>query len=344
MTQALHPSHAPHSVPAIQALDDRLYVVTCISNPARYHARYRLYRTFAKHVQDSGAELYTIEVAYGQRAWEVTETGNPNHVQLRTTEELWHKENLQNLALARLPATARYVAFVDADFTFLRPDWAQETMQTLQHHPVVQMFSSVSYVNAQDEITNSAPGWVASWLSGEPMQAKGQCVRNELFGQTIISNDYGTAGRTHLGAPGGAWAWRIADLSKVGGLLDFSILGSGDWHMAAGLIGAMELTLLDTYQPSFNDMLLNWQARAERVVKRNVGLVRGTAVHHYHGPMVKRNYQARKTILAKHQFDPRKDISRDHQGLWQWNDDNTPRMWALRDDVRAYFRSRDEDK
>jgi hypothetical protein len=45
-----------------------------------------------------------------------------------------------NSAVARLPDDWQYMAWVDADITFLRPDWVQETIQQLQHHAVVQMF------------------------------------------------------------------------------------------------------------------------------------------------------------------------------------------------------------
>jgi len=37
--------------------------------------------------------LYTVEISYGDRPFEVTTPDNPRDLQLRTEHELWHKEN-----------------------------------------------------------------------------------------------------------------------------------------------------------------------------------------------------------------------------------------------------------
>ncbi len=104
----------------IHAHSGKLHVVTAISNPVRYRSRYRLYRQFAQHVADAGAELTTVEVAFGSRPFEVTDAGHSRHIQLRSREELWFKENALNIGISRLPADAEYTAVVDADFTFAR--------------------------------------------------------------------------------------------------------------------------------------------------------------------------------------------------------------------------------
>ena len=95
-----------------------LHVIAVISNPVRYASRERLYRDFARHVEQAGATLWTVEAAYGDRPHLITEPTNPRHLQLRTKHELWHKENLVNLGIARLPADWKYVAWVDADVMF----------------------------------------------------------------------------------------------------------------------------------------------------------------------------------------------------------------------------------
>src|SRR6202035_3379899 len=48
-------------------------------------------------------------------------------------------------------AEAKYVAWIDADVKFNRPDWAQETMQLLQHYDVLQMFSHAQDVGPDYE-------------------------------------------------------------------------------------------------------------------------------------------------------------------------------------------------
>src|SRR5690242_3950084 len=74
-----------------------LYVVTMISNPVRYRKRWDLYEKFIRHVHDAGAIPITVEVAFGNRAFAITHPDNPFHVQLRTPDELWIKENALNV-------------------------------------------------------------------------------------------------------------------------------------------------------------------------------------------------------------------------------------------------------
>jgi hypothetical protein len=86
----------------IQPFPDRLHVVTAIINPQRFRSRYELFWAFEKRVRDAGAILHVAEVAFGGRPFEVTEPANPNHLQLRTNVELWHKENALNLLIANV--------------------------------------------------------------------------------------------------------------------------------------------------------------------------------------------------------------------------------------------------
>ena len=65
----------------------------------------------------------------------------------------------------------------------------------------------------------------------------------------------------------------------------------------------------------------------------------GTVDHAFHGTKVNRRYVERWGILKRHGYDPLADIKRDWQGLLQLTG-NKPK---LRDDLRIYFRQRDED-
>ena len=75
----------------------------------------------------------------------------------------------------------------------------------------------------------------------------------------------------------------------------------------------------------------------------NIGAVDGTLLHYWHGKKRLRGYNSREDILIEHAFDPRIDLHRDWQGLWQLADAGTARSLALRDKFRGYFRSRNED-
>jgi hypothetical protein len=345
----IHPAHAPHSVPAIQPIDKKLHVITCISNPIRYHSRYRLYRSFEKHMLDSGVQLYTIECAFGDRPFEIVPNNNSNpynpvkYIGVRTKEELWLKENLMNIAIQHLPLDAEYIACIDADFTFSRSDWAQETIQQLQHYQVVQMFSTVGYMNNNHEMIRHRLGYLQTYhnfLDG----------KNSAFAAANIPPipiypypDGRKPGWIDVGAPGAAWAYRREAINHLGGLVDFCILGSGDYFMAAGLIGFMSKVVPNSYSPSLKAKLYHWATLAERNIRRNVGIVPGTVLHGWHGRLSERGYGSREKILINQQFDPNTDLKRDSQGVFQLEDDNTLRFIKLRDSIRNYFRLRNED-
>lgn len=137
-----------------------LDVVAVVSNPCRYRSRYDLYRAFERHMLDSGVRLTTVEMAFGGREFEVTESGNPRHVQVRSSFELWHKENLIRLGVSRLPSDWASVAWIDADVQFARSDWCQETLHALQHYSVVQPWSQVIEVTPDFESYDTGMGLV----------------------------------------------------------------------------------------------------------------------------------------------------------------------------------------
>jgi hypothetical protein len=310
-------------------LSDPLYVVCVVFNSPRFRTRWRLYEDFALHVSRAPtAILYTVEVAFGDRAFAVTQAGHPRHIQLRTPHELWLKENAINLGVARLPADWKYVAWVDADLAFVRDDWADETVHQLQHYAVVQMFSQWISLSAGYESLGIGSSFMDLWLHG------------------ALTREWSEAypyPRRHIkelpGAPGGATACRREAWDALGGLIDWTILGSGDSYMANALVGRVEQVLSKRFHPRYRELILEWQARAHRSVRRNVGVVKGLMLHHWHGSHRRRGYETRNNILIEHQFDPDQDLKRDWQGLYQL----TGRSIALRDAIRRYFHERDED-
>ncbi len=331
---------------ATQPLPDKLYVVTAISNPCRYRTRYDLYEAFARQVAASGALLYTVELAFGARPFEVTQAGNPQHVQVRGSCELWHKENLLNLGIARLPPEAQYIATIDADLTFARPDWVQETLQQLQHYPLVQMFSDIQQLDSGSKSIGQGLSFVEAWQRGMLLKTpNGQASSTLAFHPNKVKlPPYPPPGCCELGAPGGAWAYCRSTLDALGGLMEDSLVGAADYFMAAALYGLADLVLATGYTPAFVASVKQWEARALAHVKKNVGVVSGLVLHHWHGPMAARGYGERWQLLVKHQFNPATDLKRDSQGLLTLEDNGDPRLVALRDDLRQYFRSRNEDQ
>jgi hypothetical protein len=304
---------------------DKLDVVTVIFNPWRYRSRYALYRNFARDCAAAGVRLWTVEIAFGERPFEVTDAGNPRHIQLRTSDELWLKENALNLAFQRLPLDAKYVAWVDADVKFARHDWASETVHRLQHYAVVQMFSEAIDLCPDHRPLNLHKGFAALYHS-------------ENFDIHAAAYE-ATVGPTWH--PGFAWAARRQTLDDLGGLFDVGILGAGDRHFATALVGQVDSTH-HHYTPlqSYISLLNDYQTRAEKYVRRNLGMVPGLINHYWHGSKINRFYTDRWKILVNNRFCPHQHLKRNTQGLLIFDHQAPVR---LRDEIRFYFSVRNED-
>jgi hypothetical protein len=308
----------------------KLQVVTCISNPMRYESRVRLYRRFAEHMHASGVTLTTVELQYGERPFQVTEAGNPHHVQLRVpvVDGIWRKEDLLNIGIAHLPADWKYVAWIDADVFFARHDWASETVQMLQQYAVMQLFSEALDLDPHHR----------------PMPTR------RFFQSFMYSYQHGVIspnGRydNHDHHPGYAWACTRHAYEALGGLIDFAILGSADRHMAMGLVGLAKASMPKGISPAYRDAVLGWQDRAEAHIHRRVGYLPGLIHHGFHGPKPKRNYGGRWHVLAKYDYNPARDIVHDrgNHGIIRWGHEHSARMRGLRDATLRYHADRDED-
>lgn len=299
-----------------------LHVVVPVFNPLRFVSRYSLLADFVKHAEDAGATVWIAELAFAERPFECTETGNPRHLQFRSKDEIWLKESLINAAVSRIPDDWEYLAWVDGDITFLNPDWVQETIQQLQHYAVVQMWCEAIDLDPNGRQLQCFKGFPASIADCDPWPTKGDYY-------------HGQKGYFH---PGYAWACRKYAWHKMGGLLDINIVGGGDHQMAMAYYGKIKQAIPFQSTPGYRKLVHVWQ-RNIADLKGNVGCVPGTIAHHWHGKKINRGYWNRWQILAENKFDPAIDLKRDRFGVWQLSGTKP----KLRDDLRAYFRARSED-
>lgn len=312
-------------------IKEPLYVITVIFNPARYRSRWALYKKFEKHVENAGGVLYTVECAFGNREFAVTNNQNPRYIQVRSPHELWLKENLVNIAMSRLPPNWKYVAWVDADVKFVRPDWVGETLQKLQHYQMVQMFSEAQDLSPTYEPFMRHLGFA-------------YCYRNNIKKPDKPGYYYvSAAGGVNVYHPGFAWAARREAIDHLGGLIDWAALGAADNHMAKALIGDAKYSMHPNVSQGYKHMILEWEQRSLRHIRKNIGYVEGLILHNWHGPKANRQYWDRWKILVDNRYDPHIDLKKDSQGVWQLVDRGTERSIKLRDGIRAYFAQRNED-
>jgi hypothetical protein len=303
---------------------DGFYAIVVCSNPIRYASRHRLLRDCLDHLEDLGIPVLLVELAFGGRPFAVTRPNRDMHLQLRTDQELWFKENLINLGithLRRVRPGARYVAWIDGDIVFQRRDIMSETVEQLQHYDMVQMFS-----HAVD------------------MGPRGENIRSDLgfmyqYHRNGAQPPLGAQGGWH---PGYAWAATMTAIERIM-LFEQAILGSGDRIMALGLIGQAELSVPQGVSPGYRAQVESWGARAEICIRRKVGYVPGLITHNWHGDKINRKYRERSDILKCTQIDPTRDLVRGPDGLLRLVDFMDERSIRMRDLIREYFRQRDED-
>ena len=303
---------------------EKLYVITTIFNPVGYNSRYTLYNKFKKYVEYSGAELVTIELIFGnEKEFAVTTKDNPLNIQLRVEQALWYKENLINIAVERLPKDAKYIAWIDADVTFTNVDWVEDTILELKKHDFIQMFTHAYDLNKKHEVFQTHIGFIFAY--------------NEKYfiDDTLTVAHEGVKGNGH---PGYAWAATLDAFKKVGGLIDFAILGSADNNMAFAMVGDVHKSTGSHTSQGYTDKLVNWQQNFLANTK-SVGYLNSSLMHYWHGSKKNRGYQWRWKILIENDYNPQTDLIKNNDGLILLENKS-----QMVEQIFDYFKSRAEDE
>jgi len=302
-----------------------LHCISVISNPIGFSSRARIMRHFLARQQASGVTQWVVEAVQRERRPEIADPANPNHIIVRADDELWLKENLIDIGARALPADAKYIAWVDADIAWHRQDWAAATLHQLQRFPVVQPFSHAVDLGPQREVLENHLGFAYCYQMG-PKLGVNNTLEGFKYGGPYWHSGY-------------AWAFRMETWNAMGGMLDRSLLGAADHHMAAAMLGRVDVTVHGWASSAYHAMCAAWQDRAQRAIKGQIGYVPGVILHAFHGWKPDRGYQSRWDILVNNAYDPERDVAYDRHGVLQFTTANQP----LIDGCRAYFASRNED-
>ncbi|CAF4175519.1 unnamed protein product [Rotaria sp. Silwood2] len=318
-------------------------VVTVLFNPIKYKSRYESYHKFDEHMSRSGVTLLTVECIFEspesmglpKQKFEITRANDPRHLQISAPSVLWLKENLINIAAKCLPSYVEYIAWLDADIEFERLDWPHLTIYQLQQYPIVQLFELCSFLGPS---------------------GKSQILRQDYSFAYAIRHEQRIDPRRSSECfvhPGYAWAMRRTTFDAMGGLLDFSILGSGDIHFAYALINRIEETIPDGIDEDYQTLAKVWGQRIAQIAGNGsfVGYIPVNICHYWHGNRVDRGYFDRWTILERCQFSPLKDLEKNNQtGLLRLTDysrseevEAKKRSESIEKMIISYFRSRNED-
>ena len=298
-------------------IEEKLHVIIVISNPCLYAQRYILAREFINRIETTEEHviLYIVEMTYGDQKFILTEEGNPQHLQLRTEIPIWHKENMVNLGVKYLlPETWKAMAWIDADVEFESSTWALDTLKLLNGYAdIVQLFSIANDMDEHNLCMSTHFSFCRQYSKGHKY-----CVGKDK----------------NYWHPGYAWACTKEAYEQMGGLIDHSILGSGDYLMAMSFIGAVKTVV----SSGFSDYILKFQKRAKNM---RLSYVPGMINHYYHGSKANRKYRERNEILVSNKFNPYLHLTTDETGIVVPSKLCPPKML---DDIVQYFRERNEDE
>jgi len=298
-------------------IQDKLNVIIVISNPCLYARRYILLKEFLLRMElETDVVLFIVELIYPGQKYIVTQKDNKNHLQIKTSTPIWHKENMVNLGVSYLlPKDYRAFAWIDSDLEFESSTWALDTLKILNGcKDVVQVFSHCVDMDQDESTLNCFNGFGYSFTKEKRYTLKGL--------------DY-----WH---PGYAWAITRKAYESMGGLYDKGVLGSGDAIMSLAFINKASFMNNKEYHKDYNESMIEFQ---KRVCQFRLGYTPGVIRHYYHGTKQNRQYTERWKILMKWKYTP-KMLKYDQTGILICGE-TFPQ--GFKQDILTYFKERRED-
>jgi hypothetical protein len=299
-------------------LEDKLHVITVMSNPCDFKTRYRLTSEFVSRMeQEPNVILYVVELAYNKQEFKITSADNPRHLQLRGSVPLWHKENMINLGIRKLlPKDWKAVAWIDADIKFEGIHWAEDTLKILNGgKDVVQLFTHCVFMDYYEQISKNFIGFGYQYCN------------NFIKGREM-----------NYWHPGFAWACTRAAYDKIGGIYELAILGAGDNIFCHAFIKKSAESLENGMSPAYIQSVKEYQ---DRFVGLSLGYVPVTISHYFHGINENRKYRTREDILIQYQYTPCTHVTTNTKGLIVPRD-KCPTL--MLDEIFKYFQDRNEDE
>jgi hypothetical protein len=319
-----------------QNLDGEFWGLTTYFNPAGYANKLEHLRKFSASIRKQGLKLIVIEMAFGDRAYELDPSICDLLLQVRGSSIMWQKERLLNLASRHLPEACDKVVWVDGDIIFRNQHWVTQTCDQLRRFPIVQPFATAGWLRADAHSDSN------KWTEQDC-----ELIRPGVaYTQASQMLHNAPASASAPGHWGFAWAWRREILDRYG-FYDRFILGGGDLAMTWAMYGQMlrrpdrELWLEDNCSLAQIRDYEKWRGPFTRAIEGRVAHTAGEIYHFWHGSLSDRKYSSRNLILKDADFDPQKDIYIDSQGCWRWL--ASKRTNQLEKAISSYFAERSEE-
>jgi hypothetical protein len=298
-----------------------LYIILPYFNFCNCKSRYKLFIDFVERYNNIKAvRLCIIEAKIHGTEFQLPNTFKNifKHIGITLNGPIWIKESIINVVIKSLPKKWKYVAWIDADITFLNKNWVNDTISTLQTADIIQLFQTCVNMGPSNEAFKIDKSFCYMY-------------KTQL-------HEWRKDAKYGFWHSGFAWACTHKAYDAMGGLIDYGILGAGDHHMSLALIGKVNYSHPGNIHENYKKKLLEYQ---ENCLKNKLvlGYVPGTIIHHWHGRLEDRKYIDRWNILTKNKYDPLTDIYYTHSGYIQY----THKGKRFIEEISKYFRERNED-
>ena len=300
-------------------IDDKLHVITVISNICNFKRRWQLMIEFIERMKEfKNIELYVVELIYEDQFFRITEKNNPKHLQIKTEYVLWHKENMINLGIEKLlPKDWKSVAWIDGDIEFENINWVDDTLKILTNFDLVQLFTTCF-----DLDENNIP--MNIWQSYGYKYCNGETFKHNK-GVNYWHSGYG-------------WACTRSFYDKIGKIYDKGIVGSGDYILTQAIIG--NIACADKSLIDFKDDITKYKELLNNDDIK-IGYIPTNIKHYFHGSKVNRKYVERNQILIKHKYNPMIHLDYDNNGILIPSKNMSNEFL---EDIKDYFFQRNEDE
>src|SRR5277367_5771091 len=92
---------------------DDIWIISCFYNPNAYVTKPENFNKFIERIEASGLHYLIVECAFGKQPFSLKK--DRRIIRLRTTDIMWQKERLLNIALDHLPEKCKKVVWLDCD-------------------------------------------------------------------------------------------------------------------------------------------------------------------------------------------------------------------------------------
>jgi hypothetical protein len=251
------------------SIDDymkKLNVIIVYYNFSKYKRRKQLTLEFIERfLKYNKINLYVVELILENDDFEITQSSNKNHLQLKTKHCLWFKENLINIAVNKLlDKNWENFAWIDSDITYLDDGWVNEALRKLDNYEIIQLFANVFQLDINNDIISSTYGILNRYINKYDMP----------------------------GYPGYAWAISRNGYNKIEKIPDMFIIGGGDNKLAHGILKIdYFISKCETHNINFDENFKKYIIDIQNKMSTlSFSYIEYDIHHFYHGSIKNRQY------------------------------------------------------